>query len=252
MDLSQAKPQRLYGDLAYLWPIMSPPEDYAAEFKDWRDALRNRLGSGRHEILELGVGGGHNLSHLTGEFQATAVDLSEEMLENSRKLDLSVEHHVGDMRTIRLGKKFKAVMIHDAIDYMLTESDFRATFATAAAHPEPGGIFVTSPDYVKETYRDRLVLSNTGSDRETELTFIEFHHDPDSEDTTVETIMFFLITQDGELRIEHHLHTTGLFPLQTWLDMMHQAGFDVEQSPSQEGDDPRQSILLVGTLRECA
>jgi len=250
MDPAAIQSNRLYRDLAHLWPLISPPKEYAAEARQWRDALRSRLGPGRHEMLELGVGGGHHLSHLTGEFQATAVDVSEAMLRHSARLNPGVEHHVGDMRTVRLGKKFKAVIIHDAIDYMLTEADLRAVFATAAAHLDPGGVFVTSPDHFKETYGDPQVHSSTRSDGETEVTFVEFDYDPDPRDTTVESIMFYLIRKGGRPRIEHDRHVTGLFPLQTWLDLMEDAGFQVEQCPCERADDRRQSVLLVGTLRE--
>ena len=102
--------------------------------------LRKHLGPGRHRLLELGVGGGHNLSHLTSEFDAAAVDLSPQMLELSRRLNPTVEHHLGDMRTVRLpGQVFDAVLIHDAICYMQTEDDLRAAFATARVHLRPGG-----------------------------------------------------------------------------------------------------------------
>ena len=80
----------LYDKLAYLWPVISPPEDYAEEALHWRRAIRDRLGSGRHHLLELGVGGGHNLSHLTTEFDAVAMDISPKMLELSRHLNPTV------------------------------------------------------------------------------------------------------------------------------------------------------------------
>lgn len=60
--------------------------------------------------------------------------------------------------------------------------------------------------------------------------------------------MFYLIRESGRLRIELDRHVTGLFPLQTWLGLMTETGFKVEQYPCEHGDDPRQSILLVGTL----
>ena len=125
------KQNRMYDEFAHLWTLISAPEDYAEEARYWRDALREKLGPGRHEILELGVGGGNNLSHLTSGFQATAVDISEKMLANSTRLNPGVEHHVGDMRTVRLEREFKAVLIHDAISYLTTEDDLRKTFATA-------------------------------------------------------------------------------------------------------------------------
>jgi hypothetical protein len=248
MKATSIKRNRMYGDLAYLWPLISPPSDYEREARDWRDALRSKLGPGRHTLLELGVGGGHNLSHLTADFAATAVDLSEGMLKHSAKLNPGVEHHVGDMRTVRLGRKFKAVIIHDAIDYMLSEGDLRAAFATAAAHLEPGGVFITAPDHFRETYRGPHVESTTRSDGKTELTFIQYDHDPDPKDTTVETIMFYLIREGGQLGIEQDRHVTGLFPMKTWLDLMGETGFNVEAFPCKHQDDPRQSVLLVGTI----
>jgi hypothetical protein len=239
---------RLYGDLAYLWPLVSPPEDYAAEARCWRDILRGKLGPGRHAILELGVGGGHNLSHVTADFDATAVDLSEEMLGLSMRLNPGVAHLVGDMRTVRLGRKFKAVLIHDAISHMLTEADLGAAFATAAAHLEPGGVFITAPDHFRETFRDPSTDSSTRSDGETELTFLEYQHLPDPAGTTVEVILFYLIRSKGDVRIEMDRFITGLFPRQRWLDLMNEAGFQVEQHPCGDSGGAGSPILLVGTL----
>lgn len=52
------------------------------------------------------------------------MDLSSRMLEHSRRLNPDGRHHLGDMRTIRLDSVFDAVLIHDAISYMLTEETF--------------------------------------------------------------------------------------------------------------------------------
>jgi SAM-dependent methyltransferase len=87
----------LSDDLADLWPLVSGPEDYAVEARWWHDALRNKAGLDRHEIRELAVGGGNNLSHLTDGFQATSVDVSPGMLAHSKRLNPRVEHHLGDM-----------------------------------------------------------------------------------------------------------------------------------------------------------
>ena len=240
---------RMYGDLAHLWLLVTPPEDYVKEAEYWRAALRSKLGPGRHEILELGVGGGNNLSHLTRDFEATAVDLSEAMLEHSRRLNPGVEHHVGDMRSIRLHRKFDAVIIHDAISYMQTEDDLKAAFATAAAHLDPGGLFITAPDWFSETFSGPLVNHSVRSDGERELTYIEYDYDPDPSDTTMESIMFYLIRENGELRIEQDRHVFGLFPRETWRRLIDQAGLEVEILPVDLTDDPRQNEMLVGTLR---
>lgn len=240
---------RLYKDLAWLWHLVSPREAYEQEAQDWKEALRAKLGPGRHEILELGVGGGHNLSYLTDDFQATAVDLSEGMLEHSRRWNPDVEHHVGDMRTVRLGRKFRAVIIHDAIDYMCSEEDLRQAFESAAAHLDPGGIFITAPDYFRETFQEPEVHHTTHSDGETELTFLEYCYDPDPSDTTVESVMVYLIRRGAEVRIEEDRHVTGLFPKGTWLRLLEEAGFSVEEWHAHHHGDPRQALMFIGRLK---
>ncbi len=247
MDVSAIKLNRLYGDLVHLWPVVSPPGDYAAEAPKWIRILRSKLGPGRHTLLELGVGGGHLLSHLTAEFQATAVDLSAGMLEHSTRLNPSVDHHLGDMRTVRLGRTFQAVIIHDAVDYMLTEDDLRAAFATAAAHLGAGGLLIVTPDHFRETFRDCRVSSATNSDGRRDLTFIEFDHDPDPSDTTIESIMVYVIREGGRSSLELDRHILGLFPLRTWLARMEGAGFLVEQHRLELASGPGQLVMLVGT-----
>ncbi len=242
------KTNRMYDEFAHLWPLISDPAGYAEEASYWRQVLRDKLGPGRHAILELGVGGGNNLSHLTADFQATAVDLSDKMLANSRRLNPEVEHHVGDMRTVRLGKKFQAVLIHDAADYLLSEDDLRQTFQTAAIHLHPKGIFVAAPDQYRETFRQSQVYHRTRSKGELELTHIEYANDPDPSDTTTESIHFYLIRERGHLRIEQDRHIFGLFPLQTWLNLMEETGFQVDTVPYDVHEDHREAYLLVGQL----
>jgi len=81
----------------------------------------------------------------------TLVDLSEEMLKVSRRLNPECDHHQGDMRTVRLGRTFDAVFVHDAVDYMTGEADLRQAIETAFVHCRPGGIAVFVPDSTAET-----------------------------------------------------------------------------------------------------
>ena len=239
---------RLYKDLAHLWPLLDPPEEYTEEAAFWRQTLREKLGPGRHKVLELGVGGGHLLSHLTEEFEATAVDISPQMLANARALNPDVEHHLGDMRSVRLGRRFRAVLIHDAISYMLTEEDLAATFETARAHLEPGGVLITVPDWFSETFTGTTVDYRIRRVEDMELTYIQYATDPDPSDSTVETVFVYVIKKGGRVQVETDRHVTGLFPLGTWHRLMAEAGFEVETRPYLVYDDGGEGYLLVGTL----
>src|ERR1044071_4238379 len=92
---------RLYSDLASWRPVLSAPQEYPEEAAAEATIL-NSAAIDVHEVLELGSGGGHNAVHLKRHFSLTLVDLSEDMLAVSRRLNPESTHHQGDMRTIRL------------------------------------------------------------------------------------------------------------------------------------------------------
>ncbi len=98
---------RFGGDLAVWWPLISPPAEYV-EAAAYAAALLRSAAVPVQDVLELGSGGGNNAVHLKASFVTTLTDLSEEMLDVSRRLNPECHHHQGDMRTLRLGRTFDA------------------------------------------------------------------------------------------------------------------------------------------------
>jgi ubiquinone/menaquinone biosynthesis C-methylase UbiE len=237
---------RLYDDLAWLWPLLSPPAGYAEEAACWRALLRRELGAGRHAILELGAGGGHNLSHLTADFEATAVDRSEPMLALSRQLNPGVAHVAGDMRTIRLPRLFKAVLIHDAISHITAAADLEAVFRTAAAHLEPGGVVVAAPDWLRETFINPWTAEVSHCDDELRLTTFEYVYDPDPDDTVIETVMTHFIERAGRLTIEYDRLQLGLFPQAVWKRSVEAAGLTFARRRIPLADVEVPSFFMIG------
>jgi SAM-dependent methyltransferase len=99
-------------------------------------------------ILDLGCGtGGHDILLAQQGYTVTGVDLSEEMINQAiRKncaADLSVEFLHGDMRTVRIKKKFDLVLSMFAVmSYQTTNQDFKASLETARYHLNTGGILI--------------------------------------------------------------------------------------------------------------
>ena len=147
-----AETPKMYGELAPWWHLLSAPEDYLTEAEFFHELL-DRVGqSPPHTVLEIGSGGGNNAWHLKAYYHLTLVDLSPDMLAASRTLNPECEHLEGDMRTLRLGREFDAVFIHDAICYMTSEFDLRRALETAFVHCRPGGVAVFVPDDIRETF----------------------------------------------------------------------------------------------------
>src|SRR3712207_517440 len=144
--------EQLYDNLAGWWPVISPPSEYAEEAALYVEIIQGAAHGPVREVLELGSGGGNNASHMKHAFALTLVEPAEKMRELSRAFNPECEHVAGDMRTVRLGRTFDAVFVHDAIDYMLGEADLRQAMQTAWAHCRPGGRAVFVPDYTAETF----------------------------------------------------------------------------------------------------
>jgi SAM-dependent methyltransferase len=238
---------RLYGDLAWLWPILSDAAHYCGEAAAFRDAIRAHVSIPTVTLLDLGCGGGHNDLHLKRDLQITGVDLSEGMLGHARRLNPEATYVRGDLRTVRLGTTYDAVIIADAIDYMLTEADLAAAFATAHAHLRPGGVFVTYAEHTREHFVQNQNKCWARNREDVEVTFLENNYDPDLSDTTFEGTFVYLIRERGRLRIETDRHLLSLFDLPTWWRGLVAAGFEVVEAVLAEEDEPPIPMFICKT-----
>ncbi len=225
------RPARLYRELADWFHLLTPPEDYAEEAGFYADTLRGAAAHPLETVLELGSGGGNNASHMKANFRMTLVDLSPEMLAVSRSLNPECEHLLGDMRTVRLGRTFDAVFVHDAVDYMTSMEDLHSAFATAFVHCRPGGAALFAPDCVRETFRPSTDHGGHDGERRA-LRYLEWTWDPDPSDTHYRTDFALLLRDEsGRVRAEDDHHILGLFSRSEWLGLMAEAGFEARAIP---------------------
>ncbi len=227
----------LYRDLVPWYRLVDPPADHRDEAASYQAALERAASPRPQTLCELGAGAGHNASHLKHRFRCTLTDLSEEMLELSRELNPECEHVAGDLRTLRLGRTFDAVLVHDAVMYMCCEDDLLAAARTAFAHTRPGGAAVFAPDCLRDTFREGAdVLA--GEDGERALRGLEWKWDPDPSDDTFAVEYAFLLRERGEVRAVHDRHVEGLFAKATWLGLLRSVGYRVEtfERPLDDGE----------------
>lgn len=215
----------LYGDLAAWWHIISDPADYDEEAVILADAMVETAHREVREVLELGSGGGNNAVHMKHRFDLTLVDISPQMVEASRRINPGCEHAVGDMRTVRLGRAFDAVFVHDAVVYMLDEDDLLALMTTAREHLRPGGVALFVPDHIEESFTPNVGLGG-GTRGGRSIRFLQWTHDPVPGDGRYRLSFAFLIREGkGPVRTEFEEHDAGLFPRSVWLERLTRAGF---------------------------
>ena len=222
----------LYGELAGWFHLLTAPSDYAEEAEHVLGLLRDTADGRLETALELGSGGGNLASHLDRALTMTLSDRSPAMLELSRTLNPAMEHVAGDMRSIRLGRTFDAVIIHDAIVYMTTEVDLGAALRTAFVHCRPGGAAVFLPDCVRESFT--ASTDHGGHDEHHDgtgrgLRYLEWTTDPDPADSTYQVDYAYLLREaDGRVRVVHDRHVEGLFGRDAWLRLLAKVGFDAQ------------------------
>jgi len=220
---------KLYSDLSSWFHLLSDPADYAEEAEFARGLLVDASSTVPVTLLELGSGGGNNASHLKAHFKIMLVDLSQGMLDLSQTINADCEHLQGDMKTIRLGRIFDSVLIHDAIMYMTSEQDLRQAIETAFVHCRPGGAALFMPDLIRETF---VSLTTHGGHDSTAgdgraIRYIEWTFDSDPADTTYTVDFAYLLREkNGPVRVVHDTHVFGIFPRETWLRLLQEAGFE--------------------------
>ena len=222
---------RMYTDLAPWYHLLTHPSGYREEAEFVTRVAEELVDGPAETLLELGSGGGNNASHLKERFTCTLTDLSSEMLELSRGLNPECEHLVGDMRTLRLGRTFDVVFVHDAVSYLTTEEDLRAAIETAAAHVRPGGAVIFTPDATTGNFEPRTDHGGHDGEDGRSLRYLEWTH-PVTPGTSAYVVDYLIAVQEaGEpLRVVHDRHTLGVFPSTTWRRHFAEAGLDVVET----------------------
>ena len=133
------------------YDLLYRDKDYAAEARHVHDILQKHA-PGVRSVVEIGCGTGAHAAELASlGYEVVGVDMSEGMLAAAaaRKAELPAVHAEriafshGDARSVRLGRRFGAVVsLFHVMSYQTSNRDLTAAFATAAAHLEPGGVFV--------------------------------------------------------------------------------------------------------------
>lgn len=231
--------EQMYHDLANWWPVISPPSEYAEEAALYVEMIRTAARTPVREVLELGSGGGNNASHMKRAFAMTLVEPADGMRRVSRALNPECEHLPGDMRSVRLGRTFDAVFVHDAVMYMTTEDDLRAALATVAAHLAPGGVALVAPDATAETFSEATEHGGGEDESGRRAKYLEWTLPPEPGESSFEVHYAFLLREpDGRVRSAHDAHREGVFARATWLRLFGEVGLAAELAPREiEGEE---------------
>jgi SAM-dependent methyltransferase len=151
----------IFADYAAYYDLLNQDKDYEREADYIYGLLRNHDPSCVN-ILDLGCGTGRHDRLLASKgCRVTGVDMAEKMLSTARSssrqpADCEPEYLLGDIRSIRLERKFDAVIsVFHVMSYQVSNDDIQRVFATAYHHLDDGGIFVFDFWYGPAVLTDR-------------------------------------------------------------------------------------------------
>jgi len=169
----------VFADYARYYDLLYRDKDYAAE-ADYVAGLIKKYHPAAESILELGSGTGIHASLLAKKgFAVHGIERSQKMLSQAQTLaekpatwQERASFSLGDIRKIRLDKRFDVVMaLFHVISYQTTNKDVTETFQTARRHLKTGGIFLFDVWYGPAVLTDRpAVRIKRMADDQTEVT----------------------------------------------------------------------------------
>lgn len=138
----------VFKDYAEYYDLVYKDKDYKAEAL-YIDQLIQENKPGAKTILDLGCGTGNYAFELEKlGYNIVGVDLSAEMIQLAKSKknifnDSTAEFFCGDIRDVRLGRKFDVVVsLFHVMSYQTNLKDLEASFETATIHLDDGGLFL--------------------------------------------------------------------------------------------------------------
>lgn len=243
-----------YNELAWTEDLLADPADYEQEVNTYVQLINTTAGCPVSTVLHLGCGAGGHDRFFKEHYRITGVDLSAGMLEKAKTANPEVEYLEGDMRTIRPGKTFDAVIIPDSIDYLVSEKDLEQTLQNAALHLKPGGVLMIVAK-TREIFRNNN-FAYSGEKGDTHVTVFENNFIHPFVPDTYRITLVYLIRQKGELSTYIEETSAGLFPESKWYALFETTGFNMEQKPLNGlydafllGDGDYPMIVFIGTKK---
>ena len=220
---------QLYQELAWVWPILTPPEAYEEEAVLLLQICSEQLQRPVSSLLELGSGGGFLASHIPTHVDVELVDSSDKMIEISRQQNPARVHVLADMCAVQRQRTFDVVLVHDSIMYLQSREELFRLLDTAKRHMHADSVLCIVPDVVKESIQERI-LQGGGAQDDTTIVLTEWHWDPDPTDDFIQVEFSLLIRKQEQVQAIHESHRMMVLSLQQWSDAFAVAGLQMRLS----------------------
>jgi SAM-dependent methyltransferase len=203
-------------------------KDYADEAEQLARLIRERNPAAR-SLLDVACGTGRHLELLRIDFEVAGVDLDEGLLAVARERLPLVPLHIGDMRTLDLGRRFDAVTcLFSAIGHLADASELERAIAAMASHLEPGGVLIVEPWLEPHAWVSGRLHLLTVDEPDVKIARVTVPSQRNR--TSIVDFHYLVATSDGVETLEERMELE-LFTTEEQLQAFERAGLEVEHDP---------------------
>ncbi|WP_313895944.1 class I SAM-dependent methyltransferase [Streptomyces sp. YIM 98790] len=215
-------------------------KDYAHEASVVAKHIRARRPAAV-SLLDVGCGTGAHLEHLVAEFpDAAGVDIARGMLDVVRARLPRVPVHLADMRNLRLGRSFDAVVsLFCAPGYLSGTDELDTAVGAMARHLVPGGVLVLEPWWFPDNFTPGhvgRVLTTAG-----DMTVARVTHTVREGFTSRMTAHYLVARPHTGVRHFSDTHVMSLYSREQYASALTRAGCSVEYI---EGEYPGNGLFV--------
>lgn len=174
----------VYSEFAYVYDLMQYDVDYDTWSEKIEKLIQKHRGGSR-SVLELATGTGNMAIRLSKMgYVLEAVDLSGDMLtiaaQKTNEAKQKIKYYEQDMRSFLTRKKYDVILsVCDGMNYLVEESDFKATLDRIHEHLSPGGLVIF--DLSSEYKLSEIIGNSTFAETFENSAYIwENEYDPES------------------------------------------------------------------------
>lgn len=219
---------KAYNDLAWTVDWFVEPSDYEDEVSHYISLTHKHAANHTTSLLHMGSGAGGMDWVFKRHFTITGVDISSGMIAKARSTHPDIEYIEGDIRSLRLNRKFDAVVIPDCIDYMVTLDDLNKAIKTAVHHLKPSGTLLVVGKTL-ETFQNNN-FAYTGEKDGIHIPLLENDYINPSTPNRYEATLIYLILQQEKLNVHMDRHVLGLFSQKNWENVFRDNALVLHQS----------------------
>jgi ubiquinone/menaquinone biosynthesis C-methylase UbiE len=215
--------QLLHDQLAKYYDRIYSFRDYLDEAVRIQNLIMKYLETGGNTLLDVACGTGLHLKHLKDDFSCTGVDVSKAMLKIARKNAKGVTFKEADMKTLKLGKQFDAIIcLLSSIGYVRNCSNLERTIRNFSKHLKKGGVALIEPSHANSVYVKGEPRITIYDGKDAKIARINV---PKIRQATAVLNMHILIAERGkDAKYFIDKHELGLFGINNTLRIMKDAG----------------------------